>query len=137
MATEPEIITVSEVAVQDGNSQNCEIADHDQAKVAIPQTVAITQRGRRTVLNYRNDVREARVVAARPPSMAELIESIWRHPSTLADSGLERFAVRLYALLAIPVVAILYCLVAAHVKPALGVTVDLVLAAIICMWIFS
>lgn len=135
MAEQPENVTDSDIAMQDGNSELPEIADHEPSEVATPPRVAITERGRKTVQNYRQDVQEARVVATRPPSMGELIEQLWRHPSTLAGTGLERFAARAYAVLAIPVVAVLYCLVAAYVKPALGATVTAVFAVLVWMWI--
>lgn len=129
--------TQGDVALHDGTSHDDMIADQPGTDLAVPDQVAVTQRSRRAVQNYRNDVREARVVAAAPPSMGQLIDQLWHRPEVVADSGLLRVAVRVYALLAIPVVALMYCLIAVQSKPALAVVVDPILIFLIWMWFFS
>lgn len=76
-------------------------------------------------------------MAAAPPSMGQLIEQLWNSPTVLADSGLLKFLVRLYSLVAIPVVAVLYFLIAAQVHPARALVVDSAIGFVIWMWFFS
>lgn len=130
--------TQRDVEVQDGSDIDLELADHDEGDLEQPDKVAITQRGRDLVQNYFGDVQQARSMVFQPPSLRDLIQTLWKAPEVLANHWLLKLLVRvLYFPVAFPVIFVCYFLITAFVHPARGVLVGALLAAASWMWFFS
>lgn len=133
MATDTE----REVAMQDGNGDDQQLADQDALDLAQPRQVAMTQRGRDAVQTYLGDLRQARSIAQAPPSYGELIDRLWRNPEVLANSMLLKVLVKLYAIPAIVIVSILWFLIVAQMHPGRALAVDGLIGLGIWLWFFS
>lgn len=130
--------TQRDVEVQDGSDIDLELTDHEAGDLEQPDKVAVTERGRQVVQNYLGDLKEARSMAFQPPSLSELIKTLWRSPDVLANHWLLKLLVRaLYFPIAFPVIFICYFLITSFVHPTRGVLVGGLLAAAVWLWFFS
>lgn len=129
--------TQRNVEIPDGTDIDLELTDQQQGDLEQPGKVAVTQRGLRVVENYLGDLQEARSLASDPPSLSELIQSLWKAPSVLANHWLLKLLIRaLYFPIAFSVIFVCYFLISSFVHPARGVLVGGLLAAAIWLWFF-
>ncbi len=130
--------TQRDVEVRDGSDIDLELTDHEASDLEQPDKVAVTERGRQLVQNYLGDIQEARSMVLQPPSLSDLIRTLWKAPEVLANHWLLKLLVRvLYFPIAFPVIFVCYFLITSFVHPARGVLVGGLLAATTWLWFFS
>lgn len=130
-------VTESDMALPYGSPVEVEKKAHVRARAGERARHMVTVRARRWVAVTRRDVAGAWVWRDVPPSLAAVIAAAKDPPNVPGDHAGLRRAMQVYGFgVAAPITAVGYLLIWLHQHLVRALVTDLIIAALVVMWIY-